>query len=140
MKIRLIMLCCLPAMLTMVADGLITPAAASAEEGAAQGPSYIRMKSVSVSALNRGRVRGLVTVRPVLEVGEGASAASVEAARPRLRDAFYRVLNQMAATYIDVERPLDLDFITRVLQNETDRLVGPHGATVLLALATARRQ
>lgn len=74
--------------------------------------------------------RGVLTVQASLNAPAPAVAQKAVLLRPRLMDAYVTALQGMAATLVPGVPP-DLDVLTRVLQRETDRVIGK-GAAVLL--------
>lgn len=110
------------------------PAAAFASEkkegeGPAAGP-LIDLPTLTATVRRPDGRRGVLTVQASLNAPAPAVAQKAVLLRPRLMDAYVTALQGMAATLVPGVPP-DLDVLTRVLQRETDRVIGK-GAAVLL--------
>lgn len=80
----------------------------------------------------RGRTAGQLEVAFGLDIERAEDRALVRTRQPWLRDAYTRaVLNYSARQYAWPDVP-DAEAIAALLQSETDRLIGPGRARVLL--------
>lgn len=100
---------------------------------------FIMLEPLTVSVLRDARVRGLLSVELTLELARLDERAAIERIMPRLRDQLMFALTQLAASRLDIERPLDLPTITATLQQVTDRVIGESTARLLIGGATVRR-
>ena len=126
--------------LALLCLGLSSPAHAADDANAAAGAqaSYLDFDAFSVSIITEGRIDGQVSVKFSLAVTDAGKRAEIERKSPRLRDAYLRVLSQVASTRLDPRRPVDPNLLDRYLQRVTDRLLGDHVAEVVMESAAIR--
>ncbi|MFN3521241.1 MAG: hypothetical protein ACK4YQ_03255 [Phenylobacterium sp.] len=120
----------LPAAVLSVVAG---PAAASGGgEKKAAGPAspYVRMPILTATVRKRNGKRGVLTVETGLDVPDPKVRELAEASTPRLRAAYFQVL-QTYANGLAPGAPPNADFLGRELQRETDRVLGRPGARLL---------
>ncbi len=110
------------------ASGLETPSGRHITTAA----SYTAQAPVHVPVRDRARTVGQLQVAFGLDIQEPEDRSLVQARQPWLRDAYTRaVLNYTARQYAWPDVP-DAEAIAALLQSETDRLIGPGRARVLL--------
>lgn len=117
--------------------GPVTAAAAQKGDGAVE---YIALPTMSVSLLERNRIRGVLSLTVSLEVGGETRTRDVKKQLPRLRDAYLRTLSNLAQTHLDPQERINMNLLRKVLQRTTDRLFGPDAVSVLVQHALIRNQ
>jgi len=127
--------------LSVVAAALSAPAALAIAPSAPEAPpgrhittaqSYFAQTPVHAPVRARGRTAGQLQIAFGLDIPRREDRALVEERQPWLRDAYTRtVLNYSARQYAWPHVP-DAEAIAVLLQAETDRLLGPGRARVLL--------
>lgn len=115
------------------------PAAASSKETETAAINHIVLAPMTVSVFRDSRVRGMLSLELTLEVADGPSRERVDKIMPRLRDRYITIMSRLAANRVDINRPLDLDSMTEILQSATDQMLGPQVARVLVGGAMVRR-
>ncbi len=136
MRARL-MLSCLAAALAAALAGAGGAAASHAMEPApprhiTTAQSYVSQPPVHAPVRARGRTAGQLEVAFGLDIQSGEDRALARERQPWLRDAYTRaVLNYAARQYAWPGVP-DAEAIAALLQAETDRLLGPGRARILL--------
>ncbi|MCH8489187.1 MAG: hypothetical protein LAT81_04545 [Oceanicaulis sp.] len=94
--------------------------------------TYVSQAPVHAPVRARGRTAGQLEVAFGLDIERREDRALVQERQPWLRDAYTRaVLNYSARQYAWPNVP-DAEAIAALLQGETDRLIGPGRARVLL--------
>lgn len=122
-----------------VAAFVATSALASGKEPELGESRHIALEPMTVSVFRDSRTRGLLTVTVSLELADADDRERVLAVMPRLQDQFVMALTRLAANRVDVNRPLDIDGLSGVLQSAADRAIGAKTARVLVEGATVRR-
>lgn len=94
--------------------------------------TYLAQPPVHVPVRARGRTAGQLQIAFGLDIPRREDRGLVQERQPWLRDAYTRtVLNYAARQYAWPDVP-DAEAIAALLQAETDRLLGPGRARVLL--------
>jgi hypothetical protein len=94
--------------------------------------TYLAQTPVHAPVRARGRNAGQLQIAFGLDIPRREDRALIQERQPWLRDAYTRtVLNYAARQYAWPDVP-DADVIAALLQAETDRLLGPGRARVLL--------
>ena len=125
------------AMLAALAALAAAPDAARAQDAAVgrhitTAHTYMAQAPVHAPIRYRGRTAGQLQVAFGLDIQEPEDRALAQERQPWLRDAYTRaVLNYTARQYAWPDVP-DAGAIADLLQSETDRLIGPGRARVLL--------
>ena len=101
-------------------------------------PAFLTLDPFMVSIIENYRVRGFLVLEVTLHVPgkDGQEGAAIMS--PKLRDSFVRALMEYGAKVATVKRPPDLSGITARLQGQTDGVLGPGKAHVLLTQALVR--
>lgn len=117
----------------LAAGGLIlSPAQASAPKKKGGGADFVQMPLLTVFTKTRDRRHGTLTVEIGLDANKNAKLAeAISKSIPRLRDAFVARL-QAYAMGLTASSLVDLDYVTRELQNATDTILKQKGVKVLL--------
>lgn len=114
---------------------LAAPQIGLANEGGAKKPTalppYMRLPILTATIRQRGGKRGVMSVETGLDVADPKLRALAEVSGPRLRAAFFQVL-QTYANGLAPGSPPNPDFLARELQRETDQVLGAKGAKLLL--------
>jgi hypothetical protein len=113
-------------------------AMAWAEEGGEGGEGaprrkqpYLQLPTVAVSIVRATGRRGVLTVEVGLDVPDPKMRDSLGLYLPRLSSAYVGAL-QPYALGLSPGQPPNADYISTVLQRETDRVLGRRGARLLL--------
>jgi len=131
-----LLLIVLPLIVTPLAGA---PSAAHAAEAKKKGGglSYVQLQPLTVIILRADGRRGVLTVETGVDVpGNGGLRARAEASQPRLRAAYLTALQTYASGLGPAGAP-DADYIARLLQRETDQVLGQPGAKLLLGTILA---
>ncbi len=117
----------------------LTPPALAAGGGEAKPESrFVKLQPIIVPVLQEYRMRGLVSVQVSLSLHAGADRERVETLKPKLTDRYIMTLNQLGQTVIEMDRPVNLPLIQRLLQQGTDQVLGADIASVLIIDASSR--
>ena len=101
------------------------------------GLSYVQLPPLTAIVLRADGRRGVLTVETGIDVpGNGGLHARAEASQPRLHAAYLTVLQTYASGLGPATAP-DADYIARILQRETDQVLGQPGAKLLLGTILA---
>jgi hypothetical protein len=124
------------AILTALVLALAAPLAAHAsgdksEKKKGGGESYIQIQPLTATTNASGGRRGVLTVETGVDVPDGGLRAFCEQSLPRLRAAYFQVVQTYAAGLTPLTPP-NADFLAIELQKETDRVLGRKGARLLL--------
>lgn len=127
-----------------LAASFLLMAAPAAAEGAstyksALAPTYVTFDTFTVSVLENYKIRGILTLELALNVPDKTIRREAERQKPRLRDAFVRLLIDHAAQVLEIDRVPDLDGLAARLQDVCDQSLGQAGARVLITQAHLRR-
>lgn len=114
----------------------LLPSAALASGGGEKkkktgGESYLPMQTLLATTIRSDGRRGVLMVDCGLDVPDAALRSRTESMIPRLRAAYFQVVQSYAAGLPGGGVP-DLDYIAATLQRRTDAIVGRAGARVLL--------
>jgi len=108
------------------------PADASAPKKKGGGSDFVQMPLLTVFTTARNGTHGTLTVEIGLDTNKNAKLAElVTQSVPRLRDA-YTTRMQAYAKGLTARSLVDLDYMTRELQQATDTVLKTGGAKVLL--------
>jgi len=95
------------------------------------GISYLQLETLTATAMHADGRRGVLTVEIGLDIPDAGLRERANLSRPRLRAAYVQRL-QIYAAGLAPDAPPDPDYLSRALQQETDRVLGRAGAKVLL--------
>lgn len=130
-------LTCFAAFLAGALAWIAAPAAALGQDAGGgrhitTADTYLAQPPVHAPVRYRGRTAGQLQVAFGLDIQEPRDRSLVRERQPWLRDAYTRaILNYTARQYAWPDVP-DAGAIADLLQSETDRLIGPGRARVLL--------
>ncbi len=91
----------------------------------------IAVAPLSIPIIKDAQVRGFLQLEIGLIAGSPEMHRYIEAAMPRLRDAYIRNMNVFATNHLVVDRVPDLTAVGQTLQAITDHTLQSKGATVL---------
>lgn len=119
---------------------LITAAPAIAQEVPVPGdnPSFVTIDPMIISILQGVQNTGLMSVTVRLKLEEESERADVESLRPKLRDRYVVLLSRLASSSLEIDRPLNIPRLQKLLQRETDKVIG-EGKTELLIIDASTR-
>jgi flagellar basal body-associated protein FliL len=106
---------------------------------AALPDEFVPFDAITVSVLERMRVRGFLTVEFGLYVSDRKLRDEIDTSRRALKDAYIRVLADYGADVANVSAAPDVAGIAVRLQRVTDSVLGKAGARVLLSQAQLRK-
>jgi hypothetical protein len=95
------------------------------------GVTYLELQTLTATVVRAIGRRGVLTVEAGLDIPNPGLRARALLNTPRLRAAYIQRLEVYAAG-LAPEAPPDLDYLSRVLQSDTDRVLGRQGARFLL--------
>jgi hypothetical protein len=114
---------------------LAAPTAGLAAESSGKkkggGVTYLQLDTLTATVVHGDGRRGVLTVDIGLDIPDTGLRARADLSKPRLRAAYIQRL-QIYATGLAPDAPPDPDYLSRVLQQETDQALGRPGAKVLL--------
>lgn len=110
-------------------DALAGEAVATKKKGG--GLSYLQLETLTATVMRATGRRGVLTVEAGVDIPESGLRARATLAQPRLRAAYVERLQIYAAGLADGAPP-DPDYVARILQQETDRVLGQPGAKFLV--------
>ena len=116
------------------------PGAVLASEGQKKktgGDSYFPITTLTGATNQRSGRRGVITVECGLDIPNAALRARAQLALPRLRAAYVQILQVYASGMNPGDAP-DADYLSKILQRETDRSLGQPGARLLLGAILVR--
>jgi len=116
--------------------GSAPPAEAAPEESMGRtlshANSYVRMEPVRASVQADFRMRGLLQVGLALDAPHSRTRQVIAERQIWLRDAYSQAMLLYSGRMYRWGQIPDADIIARLLQEETDRVIGPGQATVVL--------
>lgn len=120
-------------LLAFAAMALMSPQLGHAQEGGGpkQKPSYLSLKTVTVSMVRPDGRRGVLTVEVGIDVPNPALRDDADLYMPLLNSAFVSAL-QPYALGLSPGQPPNADYISMVLQRATDQVLKRRGARLLL--------
>jgi flagellar basal body-associated protein FliL len=116
-------------------------APASRQERLTSAESFIPMPTLSAGVLQRQASLGTIVVDMGLDIPDAALRRRAQLNAPRIRDALRTALATYSSTYYRDRTAPDPGTLTRLLQQQVDRVLGTQGARVLLVnIIYQRRQ
>jgi hypothetical protein len=110
----------------------LAPVAQAAEEKKKGGGiSFLQIQTLNATIFRGDGRRGVMTVEVGVDIPNGGQRARAAISTPRLRAAYIQVLQTYASGLGGGMAP-DADYISRMLQKETDTVLGGPGGKVLL--------
>ena len=103
----------------------------AADKPKAGGDSYTPVRTLTANTFSADGRRGVFSVECGLDAPDPAVRVRVVGLMPRLRDAFAGRLQVFASALRPGQVP-DLDLLARLMQADTDRVIGRPGARFLL--------
>jgi|GEM_PF-3244781 len=117
---------------------LTSPAIAAEVPTPGDNPSFIIIDPMIISILQGARNTGLMSVTVRLKLEEEGERAHVESLRPKLRDRYVVLLSRLASSSLEIDRPLNVPRLQKLLQRETDKVLGETKTLVLIIDASTR--
>jgi hypothetical protein len=100
------------------------------------GLSFIQLPTLTATVIRNDGRRGVLTVEAGIDVPNPGLRARADISTPRLRAAYVLAL-QTYASGLGAGGPPNADYISRMLQRETDNVLGQPGAKLLLGTILA---
>lgn len=129
------LLCAAPAQALGAAPAAPAPEAAPEEalgRSLSHARSYVRIEPIRASVQADYRMRGLLQVGLALDAPHSRTRQTIAERQLWLRDAYSQAMLLYSGRMYRWGDIPDADAIARLLQAETDRLIGPGQATVVL--------
>jgi flagellar basal body-associated protein FliL len=122
-------------------SGSTEQAPASRQERLTSAESFVPIPTLSAGVLQRNATHGTIVVDMGLDVPDAALRRRAQLNAPRLRDALRTALATYSSTYYRDRTAPDPTTLTRIMQQQIDRVLGAQGARVLLVnIIYQRRQ
>ncbi len=124
-------------MIALLALTAVVPAArVHAAESTGQkkkggGISFIQLPTLNATVLRGDGRRGVMTVEVGVDVANAGLRSKAQISQPRLQAAYAQMLEVYAAG-LSPGAPPNADYISRMLQQQTDQVLGQPGARLLL--------
>jgi hypothetical protein len=116
-------------------------APATRQERLTSAESFVPFPTLSAGVLQRSSTLGTIVVDMGIDVPDEALRRRAQLNAPRLRDALRTALATYASTYYRDRTAPDPTVLTRIMQQQIDRVLGAQGARVLLVnIIYQRRQ
>ena len=115
----------------LLAAGPSAALAADREQKMVGGVSFVPVETVVGATFRLDGRRGVLSVECGLSVPDAGLRERAKQSMPRLRSAFGSSVQTYAAG-LPPSAPPNVDYLARVLQEQTDRILGRRGARVLL--------
>ena len=119
------------AALAVVTPGLMAAAPAKEEKKKGGGASFLQINTLTASIMRANGRRGVLTVESGLDIPNEKLRAKADSVLPRIRAAFVQSLQIYASGMSPGQIP-NAEILTKLLQRETDRVLGEKGARLLL--------
>jgi hypothetical protein len=122
---------------------LLSPAPAFAlgnDSGDPPKPIYLELDRIVVSVFKSGEVVSLVMLALKLELADDGAITPVVEKMPRLRDAFIREWNALAARPDAAEKGLDIEAGKRRMLVACDRVLGAGAVKSVLIQGVSQRK
>lgn len=103
----------------------------AAEKKRSGGEGYTPLPTLTATIVRPSGRQGVLTVESGLDVTDVRLRERADQSRPRLLDAYSQTLRRYGSA-LGPGRPPDADLIGRMLQHDTDRVLGRAGARLLL--------
>jgi hypothetical protein len=130
-----------PAMASGGGNAAPEQAPASRQERLTSAESFVPIPTLSAGVLQRSSTLGTIVVDMGIDVPDEALRRRAQLNAPRLRDALRTALATYASTYYRDRTAPDPTVLTRMMQQQIDRVLGASGARVLLVnIIYQRRQ
>ncbi|MGF1606778.1 MAG: hypothetical protein ACFB22_10610 [Rhodothalassiaceae bacterium] len=108
-------------------------------KGEEEAQLFYEMTPLNVGVVVAGRSRGNILFNIILEASDAKVRARLKSEEPKLRAAFITHLGDYFRLRYEPDRALDLTYMTAVLQQAADEVMGGPKATVLIQEARLSR-
>lgn len=124
----------------LILAALLTLTAAAAPQANAEsggekkkggGITYVQLPTLTATVLRGDGRRGVMTVEVGIDIADAGLRSRAQMSQPLLRAAFVQML-QLYASGLSPGAPPNADYIARVLQQQTDNVLGARGGRLLL--------
>jgi|GEM_PF-620069 len=103
------------------------------EAGEIDNETFLPVPPVNVTMFRKGRPAGSLTLVMQLKIENSEQRKEATKFMPRLSDAYARKTNRVSYEYFDVNKPVNVAFLSRVLQNETNKVLKHKDAIILIS-------
>lgn len=100
---------------------------------------YIAVGSLTATLIDETSTRGVAVVDVNLALTNLSDKDKVKAMLPLLHDRYLQILSQQASSTYSLSRPIDIVFLTSMLQQATDKIAGSGLVTVMVTNAILQR-
>jgi hypothetical protein len=104
---------------------------AAEEKKKGGGINYLQLPTLTATVLRGDGRRGVMTVEVGIDIPNSGLRSRADISQPRLRAAYVQMLQSYASGLGPGAAP-DADYIARMLQHETDTVLGQPGGRLLL--------
>jgi hypothetical protein len=115
-------------------------APATRQERLTSAESFVPLPTLSAGVLQRSSTLGTIVVDMGIDVPDEDLRRRAQLNAPRLRDALRTALSTYASTYYRDRTAPDPTVLTRIMQQQIDRVLGAPGARVLLVNVIYQRR
>jgi hypothetical protein len=122
--------------LALLTASLLSAPALAEEGGGKPKTTYVEVRPLTATLIRPGGRRGALTVEVGLDVPDAGLRRRAAQSTPILRDAYLRVVQAYALGLSPGATP-SADYLSIILQRETDKALGRKGARVLLGAVLA---
>ena len=120
----------------VLGDRLSLPEGAAADD---RPPAFVTLPVMTIPVIDGDRVTRTFVLQITLEVPDAVDKEVVEAAHPRLVDAFVTELHTLLARRLMERRGYDIGLMKLRLERAADRVLGPgHVRDILVRLISER--
>jgi hypothetical protein len=107
------------------------PAFAEEQKKKGGGVSFLQLQTLTATVMRSDGRRGVMTVEVGIDIANTGLRSKAQISQPRLRAAYVQMLQAYASGLGPGAAP-DADYISRMLQRETDQVLGGPGGKLLL--------
>ena len=129
LKILFVLVACLYTNTATFAAG----SAPKTEKPVEEISEFLPVPAISVAMYNkRKRPSGTMTVVLQLKIEDADQRTQAERIMPRLKNAYMQETLNLALNFFDVNKPVNIKFLSRALQNVTNQILKHNQARVLI--------
>ncbi len=108
-------------------------------DAASPPPQLLRFRPIIVSTYNNTQISGYLSITLTVETSDRDALDRLEAARPKLQDAFTRAAIDLGQLYVSPNKRLDFPLLVRRLQAAANAALPQEKIRVYIVDAITRR-